>query len=213
VSRIRVAVLASGGGTTFENLVLRSRDGRLDAEIAALVVSRRDCGAVERAARFGVPVTVVDWRSMEPPHAQAAALAALDAARADLVCLAGFLKLLPIPERWEGRMMNIHPALLPAFGGKGMHGHHVHEAVIASGVKVSGCTVHFATAEYDSGPIIVQRTVPVAFEDTPETLAARVFAAECEAYPEAIGLFAERRLKIDGRRVRVLPVPGFDLFP
>src|SRR6185436_1611707 len=94
---------------------------------------------------------------------------------------------LPISQ-WAGRVMNIHPALLPAFGGRGMHGLHVHEAVIASGVKVSGCTVHFATNEYDAGPIIVQRTVPVYFEDTPETLAVRVFAAECDAYPEAIDL-------------------------
>jgi phosphoribosylglycinamide formyltransferase 1 len=101
--------------------------------------------------------------------------------------------------------MNIHPALIPAFCGKGFHGRHVHEAVLASGVKVSGCTVHFADNVYDNGPIILQRVVPVFDDDTPDTLAARVFAQECEAYPEAIGLFAEGRLRIEGRRVRTLP--------
>jgi folate-dependent phosphoribosylglycinamide formyltransferase PurN len=124
-------------------------------------------------------------------------------ARADLVCLAGFLQLIHVPDDFLGRVMNIHPALIPAFCGKGYYGHHVHEAVLTYGAKVSGCTVHFADNEYDHGPIILQRTVQVLADDTPETLAARVFAQECEAYPEAIRLFAEGKLKIEGRRVRV----------
>jgi folate-dependent phosphoribosylglycinamide formyltransferase PurN len=99
--------------------------------------------------------------------------------------------------------MNVHAALIPSFSGKGYYGHHVHEAALAAGVKVSGCTVHFADNEYDHGPIILQRTVPVLDDDTPEALAARVFAQECEAYPEAVRLFAEGRLRIEGRRVRV----------
>jgi folate-dependent phosphoribosylglycinamide formyltransferase PurN len=108
-----------------------------------------------------------------------------------------------VPPALRGRVMNVHPALLPAFGGKGMHGAHVHAAVLASGARLSGCTVHFADDQYDAGPIIVQRAVPVAFEDTPETLAARVFEQECLAYPEAIRLFAAGRLEIVGRRVRI----------
>jgi phosphoribosylglycinamide formyltransferase-1 len=142
----------------------------------------------------------------------AAITAAVDSAKADLVCMAGFLKLWTIPAAWTGRVMNIHPALLPMFGGRGMHGHYVHEAVVASGVKVTGCTVHFATNEYDRGPIIAQRTVPVAFDDLPDDVAKRVFAAECEAYPEAIRLFANRRLRIVGNRVHVL-AGGYDVFP
>lgn len=203
MSRTRVVVLASGGGTTFENLVERSRDGRLGAEIVKLLVSRPDCGAVERAKRLRVPFGVVPWTKGEVETFNSVLAGSVDEAKPDLVCLAGFLKLWRIPSRWTNRVMNIHPALLPAFGGKGMHGHHVHEAVVASGAKVSGCTVHFATNEYDAGPIIVQRTVPVAFEDTADELARRVFAAECEAYPEAISLFGAGRLVVDGRRVRV----------
>ncbi len=129
-----------------------------------------------------------------------------DEAHADLVCLAGWLSLLSLAETYRGRIMNIHPALLPAFGGKGMFGHHVHEAVLAHGCRVSGCTVHFVDGQYDNGPIIVQRTCPVMEDDTPDALAHRVFEQEKEAYPEAIRLFAQRRLRIEGRRVRILPV-------
>jgi formyltetrahydrofolate-dependent phosphoribosylglycinamide formyltransferase len=124
-------------------------------------------------------------------------------ARAELVCLAGFLQLLPIPDDFGNRVLNIHPALIPAFCGKGFYGHRVHEAVLAYGAKVSGCTVHFADNQYDHGPIVLQRVVPVLDDDTADTLAARVFEQECEAYPEAIRLFAEGRLRIEGRRVRI----------
>jgi formyltetrahydrofolate-dependent phosphoribosylglycinamide formyltransferase len=126
-------------------------------------------------------------------------------AQVELVCLAGFLQLLPVPADFEGRVLNIHPSLIPAFCGKGFYGHHVHEAVLAAGVKVSGCTVHFADNQYDHGPVVLQRTVPVLEDDTPKTLAARVFEQECEAYPQAIRLFAEGRLSIEGRRVRIRP--------
>jgi phosphoribosylglycinamide formyltransferase 1 len=108
----------------------------------------------------------------------------------DLVCLAGWLNLLPIPDDFHHRVLNIHPALLPAFGGKGMYGRRVHEAVLAAGIRESGCTVHFADNSYDTGPILVQKRVPVLASDTPDTLAARVFAAECAAYPEAIRMAA-----------------------
>ena len=119
----------------------------------------------------------------------------------DLVCLAGFLQLLHIPEDFVNRVLNIHPALIPAFCGKGYHGLAVHRAALEMGVKVSGCTVHFADNEYDRGPIVSQRVVPVLDDDTPESLAARVFAAECEAYPQAIQWFAQGRLRVEGRRV------------
>src|SRR5262249_30692129 len=122
---------------------------------------------------------------------------------ADLVTLAGFLKLLKIPADFAGRVMNIHPALLPAFCGQGMYGHRVHEAVLESGARASGCTVHFVDDQYDHGPVILQRVVPVLDDDTPETLAGRVFEQECEAYPEAIRLFAADLMKIEGNRVQI----------
>jgi len=119
--------------------------------------------------------------------------------------MGGFLKRLTIPEDFLNRVTNIHPALLPAFGGEGFYGRRVHEAVLEYGVKITGCTVHFADNQYDHGPIILQKAVPVLDDDTPETLAARVFQAECEAYPEALQLIAEGRLRVEGRRVRILP--------
>ena len=212
MSRPRIVVLASGGGTTFENLVLRSRDGRLDADVVLLVVSRPDCGAVEKARRLGVPFAIVTWKKGEQDDFDRDISAMVAAARADLVCMGGFLKLWSFPASYAGKVMNIHPALLPAFGGKGMHGHRVHEAVLASGATESGCTIHFATNEYDAGPIILQRRVPVVPGDTADTLAARVFEAECEAYPEAIALFAANRINVVGGRVKIAP-PGQEFFP
>lgn len=206
MSTPRLAVLVSGGGTTLQNLVDRIQDGRLDAEVVLVVASKAGTKGTERADRHGIPWTVVPWPGQD--HAQRFSdeiTAAVDAAGADLVIMGGFLRLWTFPAHWEGRVLNIHPALLPAFGGKGMYGHHVHEAVLASGAKISGCTVHFASREYDKGPIVVQRTVPVFYEDMPDDLAARVFEQECEAYPEAIALFGEGRLRIDGQRTQILP--------
>jgi phosphoribosylglycinamide formyltransferase-1 len=128
----------------------------------------------------------------------------------DLVCLAGYMRKVPdaIVSAYRGRMMNIHAALLPAFGGQGMYGHHIHQAVLDYGAKVSGCTVHFVDAGYDTGPVILQAPVPVEEDDTAETLAARVLAAEHQTYPQAVALFAQGRLTLDGRRVRISPTPG-----
>jgi folate-dependent phosphoribosylglycinamide formyltransferase PurN len=142
-------------------------------------------------------------------HDMSRALAAeLDQWPVDLIAMAGFMCLFRMPDKFIGRAMNIHPALIPAFCGKGMYGRLVHEKVIESGCKITGCTVHFADNEYDHGPIILQKRVPVLDDDTPDSLADRVFQQECEAYPEAIQLFAEDRLRIEGRRVRILPKKG-----
>jgi phosphoribosylglycinamide formyltransferase 1 len=201
---IRLAVLLSGSGTTLQNLIDRIADRRLAANIVQVIAGRPDAGGTERAKRSGLPVEVVARKSFADVSAYSRRIFDLcRAGRADLVCLAGFLQLLEIPSDYADRIMNIHPALLPAFGGKGMYGRHVHEAVLAHGVKVSGCTVHFVDQVYDHGPIVLQKAVEVRDDDTPETLAARVFAAECEAYPEAIRLFAEGRLRLVGRRVFV----------
>jgi formyltetrahydrofolate-dependent phosphoribosylglycinamide formyltransferase len=205
---IRLAVLISGSGTTLQNLLDRTADGRLDARVVCVVSSRADAFGLERARRAGVPAAAVERRDCTSRSQFSGRI--LDFCRAhhaDLVCMAGFLQLLEIPPYFAGRVLNIHPALIPAFCGKGFHGPAVHRAALEAGVKVSGCTVHFADNEYDHGPIISQRVVPVLDDDTPEALAARVFAQECEAYPEAIALFAAGRLRVEGRRVRLLP-PG-----
>lgn len=195
---VKLAVLISANGSTLQNLIDRIDDHRLSAEIVAVVSSNPDAFGNERARRANIPVTVVPRRT---PGFAAAVFDAVRAANPDLVVLAGWLHLLTIPRDFRFRVLNVHPSLLPSFGGKGMYGHRVHEAVLAYGVKVSGCTVHFADDSYDNGPVVVQRTVPVLDDDTPDTLAARVFAAECEAYPEAIRLVAAGNWRIDGRRV------------
>lgn len=201
---IRLAVLLSGGGTTLQNLLDRSADGRLSARVVLALSSRANAFGLRRAEAAGVPTAVVERkRCASAEEFSERIFARCREVRPDLVCLAGFLHLVQIPDDFLGRMMNIHPALIPAFCGKGFYGHRVHEAVLAHGVKVTGCTVHFADNVYDHGPIILQRTAPVLDDDTPETLAARVFEQECEALPEAIRLFAEGRLRIEGRRVRI----------
>lgn len=204
----RLAVLASGGGTTLQNFVDRVADGRLAAEIAVLVASSSSANALERAARAGIPHLAVPWRGRAKADGFSAEITrAVDAAEPDIVCLAGFLRLWQFPDRYAGRVLNIHPALLPAFGGKGMYGRHVHEAVRRAGVRFSGCTVHFATnSVYDEGPIILQRVVPVRFDDTADDIQRRVFDAECEAYPDAVQLLAGGRLRVENGRVHVTPV-------
>lgn len=203
-SPLRLAVLLSGTGTTLQNLLDRSADGRLRAQIVLVVSSKPDAFGLERARKAGVPTAVVVRKECaDAAEFSRRVFEHVRRAEAQLVCMAGFLQLLPIPDDFLGRVMNIHPALIPAFCGKGMYGHHVHEAVLASGVKESGCTVHFADNQYDHGPIILQRTVPVLDGDTTDALAARVFEQECEAYPEAIRLFAEGKLNLQGRSVRV----------
>ena len=202
---IRLAVCVSGGGTTLQNLIDLIRAKSLRAEVVRVVASRPKIQAIGRAEGAGIPVTVADRKSA--PSLAEFSRAVFDPIRqsgADLVVLGGFLSLIEIPPEYQGKVLNVHPALIPAFSGKGYHGAAVHQAVIDSGVKVSGCTVHFADAAYDTGPIILQRTVPVLDDDTAESLAARVFEAECRALPEAIALYAEGRLKVDGRRVRTL---------
>ena len=196
---IRLVALVSAGGTTLQNFIDRIAAGTLSAQVVGVVSSRADAFGVTRAERAGIPVTVVEKASKYSDDVWAA----VRAFAPDLVCFAGWLHLLPIPEDFRHKVLNIHPSLLPAFGGKGMYGHKVHAAVLDYGAKVSGCTVHFADDTYDTGPVLVQRCVPVQEGDTPDTLAARVFSAECEAYPEAIRLIAEGKVSVQGRRVIV----------
>jgi len=197
-----LAVLLSGSGRTLQNFVDQIAAGQLNARIPLVIGSKPNLLGLKRAADAHLPNFVVDRKSFDSPDAFSKQIFSLcDDAAVDLVCLAGWLCLLPIPDRYLNRIMNIHPALLPSFGGHGMFGHHVHNAVLQHGCKVSGCTVHFVDNTYDTGPIILQRPCPVLDTDTPDTLAARVFAEEQLAYPDAIRRFAAGRLKVEGRRV------------
>ena len=187
---LRLGVLLSGGGRTLLNICDEIDAGRLAATVGVVIASR-ECKGIERAQARGLRVELVPYKQMPDAATYSARIAEiLDGAGVDLVILAGFLSLWEIPPQYEGKVMNIHPALLPKFGGHGMWGHHVHEAVLAAGETESGCTVHLVTNEYDAGPIILQKTVPVLDGDTPDSLADRVFEVECLAFPEAIALFA-----------------------
>jgi phosphoribosylglycinamide formyltransferase-1 len=197
---VRLVCNVSGGGRTVINFLDAIEAGRLDAEVA-LVVADRECKAIERCAARGVPVELLPWSKGTSPQEWADRVwPRVRDADADLVCNAGFLRFLVIPREWDNRVLNIHPSLLPKYGGKGMYGDHVHTAVLNAGDVESGCTVHFVTNEYDTGPIVLQKHVPVLSGDTAESLAARVFEAECDAYPEAVRLYGANRLTvIDGR--------------
>jgi formyltetrahydrofolate-dependent phosphoribosylglycinamide formyltransferase len=209
LAQLRLAVLISGTGRTLQNLIRRSAAGAMPATCVLVVSSSRDAKGIDRATAAGIPVLVVERGAFPTQESfEAAITAALDGVAPDLVVMAGFLKRWRPAPRYRGRTINIHPALLPLFGGKGFYGHHVHEAVVASGMKVTGCTVHFVTDEYDAGPILLQRTVEVRFEDTPDTIAAKVFELECDALPEAIALIAAGRVTIEGRRVRIAADTG-----
>jgi phosphoribosylglycinamide formyltransferase-1 len=206
---IRVGVLVSGGGSNFANMLKLRENGLLAADFPLVIASRPDCGGLTVARNAGVraeTVTRREFKSTEEFSSRVFSL--IREAEVDLVVLAGFLCLLRVPPDFENRVMNIHPSLIPAFCGKGLYGAKVHESVLARGAKVSGCTVHFADNLYDHGPIIVQKTVPVLENDTPQTLASRVFYAECEAFPEAIRLFASGRLVVTESRCRILDSDG-----
>jgi formyltetrahydrofolate-dependent phosphoribosylglycinamide formyltransferase len=183
---LRLAVLISAGGTTLQNLIDVIAAGALDAGIVLVVSSNADAYGLVRAQNHGIPTAIVTRK--EAGSREEFSRRIFEHCRhagAELVCMAGFLQIITVPDDFHLKVMNIHPSLIPAFCGKGYYGHHVHEAVLQIGVKLSGCTVHFADNEYDHGPIILQRAVPVLDDDTPDSLAERVFQEEKIAYPEA----------------------------
>ncbi len=193
-----IAVMLSGSGRTLVNLCDRIDAGEVPAKIT-LVIASKECLGAQRARDRGLPVVI------EPGVIPADRLAELFRAHGvEWVVLAGYLKLVHVPDGFEGRIVNIHPALLPAFGGPGMYGDRVHRAVIEHGCRVTGCTVHLCDERYDAGPIVLQRACEVRDDDTPETLAARVFELETRAYPEAITALLEGRVVTEGQRTRIL---------
>ena len=202
---LRVAVLLSGEGTSLENLFEQIESGDLPARIAVVIGSKQNAGGLERARRRGVPALAVPRkRYPDTSDFNDAIHAELDRHDVDLVACLGFLSLFETRGKFDGRAINVHPALVPSFSGQGYYGRRVYEAVLASGVKVTGATVHFIDAEYDRGPIILQEAVAVLDDDTAATLAERVQAVERRLVPEAIRLFARGQLAIEGRRTRIL---------
>lgn len=203
-SKLRIVVLLSGSGRTLRNFLDHVDDGTLTARISLVISSRAGVRGLEIANEAGIATAVCDPRQFD--SAEAFSRAVFDQcreAKADLVVMAGFMVHVLIPADFENRVVNIHPGLIPAFCGQGYYGSRVHQAVIDYGAKVSGCTIHFADNQYDHGPIIHQCVVPVLDDDTPATLADRVFEAECEEYPRVLQWFAEDRVQADGRRVTI----------
>jgi phosphoribosylglycinamide formyltransferase 1 len=204
---MRIVVLASGNGTTFQALVdafgggAGSRDSAI--HIAALICNTAGAGALDRAKTTGIQSVLVEHRGRSRDAFEIALADAIDSHRPDLICLAGFLRILSpaFVRRFPNRILNTHPSLLPAFGGKGMYGERVHEAVLAAGCAITGCTIHVVADEPDAGPIVAQRAIPVLAEDTPARLAERVQAAERQLYCDVIRACAAGRLAFDLGRV------------
>ena len=195
----RIAVLASGGGTNLQAILehFDSRGGQPAGEVVVVASDRQSAGALERARTRRIPTASVQARSSAPGQPLDDIL---DEHHVDLIALAGYLRLVPerTVDRYRGRIVNIHPALLPAFGGAGMYGHRVHQAVLDSGSTVSGATVHFVDNVYDRGPVIAQWPVPVFADDTADSLAARVLRVEHVLYPLAIDAVVAGRISLDG---------------
>lgn len=208
MTRIAVLVSGQGRGSNMQSIIDGCAAGEINGEVSLVLGVNDDAPAMERARSQGIVTVAVSPRDFGSDEDYDQALfKTLKAHKIDLICLAGYMRVLgsELVKEWNGRIMNVHPALIPSFCGKGMYGHHVHEAVIERGVKVTGATVHFVDEIYDNGPIILQTCVPVEDDDTADSVAARVLKTEHKAYVEAISLFCDNRLRIEGRRVRILP--------
>jgi len=201
---IRCAVFASGGGSNFQTLIDRKNTGDLHAELSVLIVNNSGSGAVERANTDGIPVVhCPPSKFTDESVYRETLLRLLDDYRIELIVLAGYMKKIPVEvvRRYHHKIINIHPGLLPSFGGKGMYGGRVHRAVLEYGAKISGITIHFVDEEYDHGPVIFQETVPVKDDDTPDSLAERVLALEHASYWRVVEAIGRGRLHVEGRRV------------
>lgn len=206
MKRLRIGILASGGGTNLQAIIDSCERGEIDGDVVVVISDVFNAFALDRARKHGIAAFCFPHEGLTREQHEADIIECLGQHQVDLVCLAGYLRMLTplMIDKYVGRVINTHPALLPSFGGKGMHGLRVHEAVIDCGCKVSGCTIHVVTAEVDGGPILLQKAVPVLEDDTPETLQERVLKEEHKLYPRAVQLFAQGKVKIDGKRARIL---------
>lgn len=205
--KLRGVVMLSGNGTTLQNFIDLSERGELPLEIALVISSKKYAYGIERAKKHNIPTVVIarkDYKTWEDFNH--ALTDAVNQVQPNIILLAGFLSLFRPGAQYHGKIMNSHPALIPSFCGHGMYGHRVHHAVVESGTKITGATIHFVDEQYDTGPIILQKAVEVLPGDTPDSLAERVQAVEREIYPEAVRLFAEGRLRIVGKCVEILPI-------
>lgn len=203
---MRIGVLASGGGTNLQAIIDACERGDIDGDVVVVISNIPEAFALERAKKHRIDAFAFPHKGMTREDHEKDVVICLDQHQVDLVVLAGYLRMLtPVMiSKYAGRMMNTHPALLPSFGGEGMHGLNVHQAVIDYGCKVSGCTIHFVTLDVDGGQIILQKAVPVQENDTADTLQERILKEEHKLLPRAIQLFAQGKLKIEGRRCHVL---------
>jgi phosphoribosylglycinamide formyltransferase-1 len=203
--RIRIGVLASGGGTNLQSIIDACESGEIDGDVVVVISNVPEAFALERAKKHGIDAFAFPHKGITREDHEKDVIDCLEQHQVDLVVLAGYLRMLtPVMiNKYAGRMMNTHPALLPSFGGKGMHGLNVHQAVLDCGCKVSGCTIHFVTLDVDGGQIILQKAVPVQENDSAEMLQERILKEEHKLLPRAIQLFAQGKLKIEGRRCRV----------
>ena len=202
--RISIAVLISGTGRTLKNLLERIEAGTLGVDVRLVVASTPQAKGLQHAEQAGIPIQIVERKDHESRDSFSQAIfRSCDEADVDYVILAGYIKMLAIPETYKNRVLNIHPSLIPAFAGKGYFGDYVHQAVLQYGAKVTGCTVHFVDNEYDHGPVVLQRAVEVLEHDTVTSLNDRVFETERTVYPEAIQLLAEGKIRVEGRIVHV----------
>jgi len=200
---MNIAVFASGRGSNFQAILDAIRNGTLPARVCLLLSNSAQAGALDIARSQNIAIAHITRKHYDSDEAFADAMVrTLSEHNVEFITLAGYMKLVPpsVVHQFRNRIANIHPALLPSFGGKGMYGHHVHEAVLAAGAKLSGATVHIVDAEYDRGPIVAQQAVPVLPDDTPDSLAARVLKVEHTLYPHTLAAFAEDRVRIDGRK-------------
>lgn len=207
---LRIAIFASGRGSNFQAILAAIAAQRLKAQVVLCISNRPEAGALQIARAAQIPAAVIEEKHFaKAADYEATLLDQLAKHETNFIVLAGFMRKIPpgVVRQFRHRIVNIHPALLPSFGGKGMYGHRVHEAVLAYGCKVSGATVHLVDEEYDSGVPILQRCVPVFDDDTPARLAARVLEVEHQLYPDALQLFAEERVRVEGRMIKILSKP------
>jgi phosphoribosylglycinamide formyltransferase 1 len=205
---INIAVLVSGEGrgTNLQAIIDGCSNHKIHGRVAVVIGVNDYAPAMKRARDQRIEAIAIDPKDYSPEDYEAVLISILRDFKVHLICLAGYMRKVsqPLIEEYRNKIMNVHPALIPMFFGKGMYGHHVHEAAIERGVKISGATVHFVDEDYDTGPIIIQKFVPVMFDDNPNTLADKVLSEEHRAYVEAVQLFAQNRLRVEGRKVKIL---------